>query len=605
MVVWLLILFSVVLVGVYFYHLLRPIVRSKVTAESAESFVPTATLHPEADSTPTTSQFKAFINASVDGIIIIDSEGKILDFNDSSERLFGYTKKEAIGRLIHELLIPQRFRKKHLSGIESVLSGNNQRVLGSTIEVKANRKGGGEISVELSVFNYALNGQTIFAAFLKDNTNKKIAEVSLQATMRRLELENKIWTMIDEAQSTLLNSNEKKDVFNSLAKIVGIALNWDVVQVYLKSDLEGTEQMIHSTTWAREQLAHQEFVTASKQIRFSSNVGLIGKAWHDLKVTWMFDLQNSKNFIRNEKVREFGLNSAIAVPIIANGDCYGILEAFSENLLIEDQTINRGMLLVASTFSKLIERQLRIEKDQMIQEQFEANARMSTLGELSSGVAHEINNPLMVLVGQARKAQYFLEQHNPNIREMNNSLAKVIEHSERIAKIVRGLRLFSRDDSHDPFAQQDVLTLIQDSLEICKNLISNNQIEVKTDVPSGLTIECRPGQVSQVLINLIQNAVDAIVGLERPWIRICVTDNENEVEIQVIDSGLGIPSEISTKVFNPFFTTKPVGKGTGLGLSISKGIIDAHKGSFTVDKLHPNTCFVIKLPKFQKSQSAA
>jgi C4-dicarboxylate-specific signal transduction histidine kinase len=109
-------------------------------------------------------------------------------------------------------------------------------------------------------------------------------------------------------------------------------------------------------------------------------------------------------------------------------------------------------------------------------------------------------------------------------------------------------------------------------------------------------VNCRPTQLSQVLLNLLSNAFDAVSALSEKWVRLTVTQEEQKLIIKVIDSGNGIPSDIAEKIMQPFFTTKVIGKGTGLGLSISRGIIESHEGALFYDPSEKNTTFVIELP---------
>jgi signal transduction histidine kinase len=110
-------------------------------------------------------------------------------------------------------------------------------------------------------------------------------------------------------------------------------------------------------------------------------------------------------------------------------------------------------------------------------------------------------------------------------------------------------------------------------------------------------VDCSATQITQVLINLVNNAHDAIKNLKEKWIEIAVNDSDHYVEISITDSGPGIPAGIKEKIMQPFFTTKAVGQGTGLGLSLSKSIIDSHKGFLLIDDNCPHTKFTILLPK--------
>jgi signal transduction histidine kinase len=118
-------------------------------------------------------------------------------------------------------------------------------------------------------------------------------------------------------------------------------------------------------------------------------------------------------------------------------------------------------------------------------------------------------------------------------------------------------------------------------------------------------LDCREVQLSQVILNLLNNAFDAISELPNKWVHLESRMNEGIIEIRVIDSGSGIPEELREKILQPFFTTKEVGQGTGLGLSISKGIIESHGGTLSIDIKSQNTCFVIQIPQAKTVQVAA
>jgi len=114
-------------------------------------------------------------------------------------------------------------------------------------------------------------------------------------------------------------------------------------------------------------------------------------------------------------------------------------------------------------------------------------------------------------------------------------------------------------------------------------------------------VDCRPVEISQVLLNLLTNACDAVSDQAVRWIRVELSSSETSAFIRIFDSGPGVPVDLENKIFQPFFSTKEVGKGTGLGLSISTGIIQKHRGKFFLDTNSDHTCFVIDLPTERKS----
>jgi C4-dicarboxylate-specific signal transduction histidine kinase len=218
------------------------------------------------------------------------------------------------------------------------------------------------------------------------------------------------------------------------------------------------------------------------------------------------------------------------------------------------------------------------------------SARISSLGVMASGIAHEINNPLAVISGRASQIVRMLE-NNELKSEALWPIVKNIEHTvQRISKIIHGLKSFARDGHADPFVITPVAQVIEDAVVVCKEMFSRRNIELKMHVSPGLLIDCRSVQITQVLVNLLQNAVDAVEDNSERWVKLSAYEGESGyICLSIEDSGSGIPKIIRDRIMEPFFTTKAVGKGTGLGLSISAGIIHSHNGSLYIDEKCPNT----------------
>lgn len=143
-------------------------------------------------------------------------------------------------------------------------------------------------------------------------------------------------------------------------------------------------------------------------------------------------------------------------------------------------------------------------------------------------------------------------------------------------------------------------------MAFCRERFKHHGIELSLEsTTSEFAVECRPTQISQAILNLLNNAFDAVENLAEKWVRVSVKDMGVALTVAVTDSGKGIPKNIRNKILQPFFTTKEVGKGTGLGLSISRGIVAGHGGQLFIDASAPNTSFVIRLPKRQNPQLKA
>ncbi len=217
------------------------------------------------------------------------------------------------------------------------------------------------------------------------------------------------------------------------------------------------------------------------------------------------------------------------------------------------------------------------------------NSKLASLGEMSAGIAHEINNPLALIVGNIS----LLKKVKDDESKFNAKLETISRAAARINKIVGGLSRFARITEGVERKIEPLNDVVKEALIIIEAKAKRYATRIDCDIPPETQLLCDAVEIEQVIVNLINNSLDAIKLLDDRWVKIEAFYRDDSTIVRISDSGPGISSETEEKIFQPFFTTKSVGEGTGLGLSITKGILDSHNATIRLDKSCPNTCFEI------------
>ncbi|HAZ14603.1 MAG: hypothetical protein A2X86_00785 [Bdellovibrionales bacterium GWA2_49_15] len=312
---------------------------------------------------------------------------------------------------------------------------------------------------------------------------------------------------------------------------------------------------------------------------------ILGYSQSELKGCKISILTNHNNMLSDFIDTEIVLfsKSGMAIPCMTN-----------LSPLMDEQGQIRGMIMVASDLREKKQMEIALANEKAIAFH---SAKLAALGEMAAGIAHEINTPLTIIQLLGDKIRRVCAKSPLDLSKIDDSLTSLNSTIARISKIIQGLRTFARNDKAAPYDNVPVTRLIEDTMILCAERCKKMGVEVIIENKlEAATIHGNPIQLSQVLLNLISNSIDANAGIPNTWIRIHTAQKDAQIEIRLYDSGHGIPSHVAEKIFQPFFTTKEVGKGTGIGLSISKNIIDAHKGTIRLDEGSPHTCFVITLP---------
>lgn len=355
-----------------------------------------------------------------------------------------------------------------------------------------------------------------------------------------------------------------------------------------------------------------------KMVKSSNNQILIYEVNDDYSKEVLYNsftsLNDTKEILNHDNLEKRGFSSTHEIDLM--GRKWGIIQFISNEFIVSNKPLTSWIILVIgfllsgllttlfileSGRTKKIEelvldRTIELQKAQsaMIQ-----SSKFAALGEMAGGIAHEINNPLAIIQGYAERMVFLASEKQIDENEVKIMSQKICKTNLRISTIISGLRSFAREESqHD---KENILysQIITDSLALCQEKFKAHGVTVsKLNILENLKIYCHPTQISQVILNLLNNSFDQIKNSDdNRWIEIEMFRDDENVKLVITDSGLGINKDIVDKIMEPFFTTKPYGHGTGLGLSISKGIVESHGGDLFYDIDYKNTRFILSLKK--------
>ncbi|MCP9464182.1 MAG: PAS domain S-box protein [Nitrospira sp.] len=544
---------------------------------------------------------QAIIETALDAVIIIDSAGIVTEWNAQATAIFGWTKQEAVGRPLAEMVIPPAAREAHRLGLRHYLQTGVGPILNRRIEIMAQHKDGREFPVELSVSPARVGESYIFSAFIRDITERRKAE-------RRLAAQYAVTRVLSVATSL-------EEAIPKIMEAVGESLEWDL-GIFWKVDAQ--VGVLRSLCEWNASSGAESFVKASEQLVFHRGEGIPGRVWERGFPIWVKDVVDNSIFCRSEAAAQAGLHGAFGFPIRVGGEVEGVIEFFSRQIQESDEDLLKMMADIGLKIGQFCERKRAEEALRHTEAQLRQSQKMEAIGRLAGGVAHDFNNLLTVIRGYS---ELMLSRLSPG-EAMRREVEEVKKAADRAAGLTKQLLAFSRRQVVSAKVV-DLNEIVQNMDGMLRRLVGEDLIEVWTNLEPNLwPIKADPGQIEQVIMNLTVNARDAMPNGGRLTIEthnLTVTRETRlgkvvlgegaYVMLVIKDSGHGMSEEVQAHLFEPFFTTKESGKGTGLGLSTVYGIVRQSGGVIGIEsQLGQGTTCTIVFPRAveraQESESA-
>jgi PAS domain S-box-containing protein len=525
--------------------------------------------------------FRAAFESARDSIVFVDREGLITFWNPAAAALFGYSAGEVIG-LSLERLMPPRFRDAHRVGLMQAVATRDLSSTTDGMVLAGLRKDGSEFPLELSMALGESDGELFCVGIIRDITERKQLE-----QMQAVQL---------SVTQVLAGSRSLSESFEQILGAMCDALQWEIGNLWLAS---GTPPVLaRASTWYGGRWGESAFATLNDTLTFARGEGLPGRVWASGQPSGVDDLHDGAGLLPLRAAAAAGLHGACGFPIVIDRDVVGVVEFFSR----EKRAVDWGLLTVmgalGSQIGQFIERRRAEEAREHMRAKLILSDRMSSVGTLAAGIAHEINNPLGYVIANVDMIMADLRAPTMSREDLQAMAADVRAGAERIRKIVRGMKAFSRADEERRVVV-DVTAVLDQASHMTAAEVRHRARLVKSygPVPRVHADEVRLGQV---FVNLLINAAQATDdrGADANEIRVVTrTDAAGRAVIEVRDTGCGIAEEARARIFDPFFTTKPVGVGTGLGLSICHGIVTDLGGEIEVEsKVGVGSVFRVLLP---------
>jgi two-component system sensor kinase FixL len=469
-------------------------------------------------------EYRALLDAAVDAIIVIDHEGSIQEFSQAAQRIFGYEPEEIVGQNVRTLM-PEPYRGEHDGYMRHYLDSGTPRIIGVGREVQAQRKDGSVFPCDLAVGRVDGVEPPRFIGFIRDITARKEAEEQL----RRSESELRLAQELANLGNYVMHGDGGGDDYYSpqLYRILGVK--------------PGDPSISRDEYLGR-------WVHASDRKRVAAEFARMDAGKSALDIEYQVVLRDgTMKHLHHLAQAVFGPDGKVQKYV-------GTIHDITDRRRAEDEA-------------------------RVLQERLTHFSRLSTMGEMAAGLAHEINQPLSAIATYAQACQRLIRQPDLEIEDVVSALEQINAQALRAGEVIRRLRNFvkNREVKREPV---DCARLLEDLRTLAETDARLHNIRLRLDCDQPLpTVYADPIQLQQVVLNLVRNAIDAMSDVpedRREVVLMTRQAGDGEVELTVVDQGTGLAPEATEHLFNPFFTTKA--SGTGLGLAISRSIVRAHGG---------------------------
>ena len=534
---------------------------------------------------------RAVIDSALDAVLAMNHEGLIVGFNPAAERLFGHRSADVVGRVLADVVIPPELREGHRRGLAHYLATGEGPVLGKRIELTAFRADGATIDVELSITRMPGPGPAMFTGFVRDITDRKGAEQKLRAQLARLDLLNRITRAIGERQ-------DLPSILHVVASTLEDNLPIAFGCVCLR---EADSEVLTVSAVGRkgQPLAVDLAMTAQARIPVEGN-GLA----RCLKGELVYEPDiGAIDFPFPRRLAAQGLRSLVVAPLLLESKVFGTLVAarrepggFTSADCEFLRQLSEHVALAAHQAQIYDALQDAYDDLRQSQQGMLQNERLRALGEMTSGIAHDVNNAISPA---AIYTQLLLESEpnlSPVAREALETIQRAIE--DVAATIARMREFYRRREPEVPLAPTALNKLAQQVLSLTRarwsdmpqqqGIVVTTATELTPELPLIMAAE---SEIREALTNLVFNAVDAMPDGGRLTIRTRVTGSApiaagdpdlRQVHVEVSDTGRGMDEETRRRCLEPFYTTKGE-RGTGLGLAMVYGMVQRHSADIEIE----------------------